>query len=174
MLNNKVPIPASYWVIRGKFLAGEYPGSRDEIEAHQRIGALLHAGIDTFIDLTHEGERPPYLSLLTEEAVSLDRRVHYQRFPFPDFGIPPRAAMQAALDAVDAALSQGGRIYLHCVGGIGRTGMTVGCYLVRHGQGGPQALSKLASLYRNAAQSAVFPHSPENQRQIAFILEWKE
>lgn len=174
MRTNKVPIPASYWVIRGKFLAGEYPGSWDEIEAHLRIGALVDAGMDTFIDLTYEGERPPYWSLLTEKARSEGRKVHYQRFPFPDFGIPPQAVMQAALDTIDAALDQGGKVYLHCVGGIGRTGMTVGCYLVRHGQSGPQALSKLASLYRNAAQSAVFPHSPENQRQIAFILEWKE
>jgi len=174
MLTNRVPIPASYWVIRGKFLAGEYPGSRDETEAHERIGALIGTGLDTFIDLTYEGERPPYLPLLTEAARSGERKVHYQRFPFPDFGIPAQAAMHAALDALDTALDQGGRVYLHCVGGIGRTGMTVGCFLVRHGRSGPQALSKLASLYRNAAQSAVFPHSPENQRQIAFILDWKE
>lgn len=174
MFNQKVPIPASYWVIRGKFLAGEYPGSRDEIEAQQRIGALLDAGLDTFIDLTDEGERPPYSSLLPEKARSGGRKVHYLHFPFPNYGIPAQAVMREALDAVDAALGQGGRVYLHCVGGIGRTGTTVGCYLVRHGRSGPQALSKLDSLYRTAAQSAVFPHSPENQRQIAFILEWKE
>jgi hypothetical protein len=172
--NGKVPIPACYWVIRGRFLAGEYPGSRDENEARKRLGALLTAGIDSFIDLTYEDERPPYHSLLTEIARSADRNVLYQRFPFPDFGTPPPAAMLAALDALDAALASRGKVYVHCVGGIGRTGMTVGCYLVRHGHSGPQALSKLASLYRNAAQSAVFPRSPENQRQIAFILNWKE
>jgi protein-tyrosine phosphatase len=174
MPNSKVPIPASYWVIRGKLLAGEYPGSRDVIEARQRIGALLDAGINTFIDLTYEWERPPYLPLLAEKARSEDCKLNYQRFQFPDFGIPPQAAMHAALDAIDVALDEGRKVYLHCLGGIGRTGMTVGCYLVRHGRSGPQALSKLASLYQNAAQNAVFPHSPENQRQIAFILEWKE
>jgi len=174
MFRNQVPFPASYWVIRGKFLAGEYPGSRDISEARERIAALLEAGIDTFIDLTYQDERPPYEPLLIELARSGDRQVRYQRFPFPDFGTPPPAAMLAALDAVDTALVQKGKVYVHCVGGIGRTGMTVGCYLVRHGQSGPQALSKLASLYQNAAQSAVFPRSPENLRQIEFILGWKE
>jgi len=171
---DKVPIPASYWVIRGKFLAGEYPGSRDAGEARERLNALLHAGIDTFIDLTYEDERPSYQALLNEIAKPGDRAIHYQRFPFPDFGTPPLASMKAALDALDAALENRGKVYLHCVGGIGRTGMTVGCYLVRHGHSGPQAMAKLASLYRNAAQRAVFPRSPENQRQIAFILDWKE
>jgi hypothetical protein len=59
------------------------------------------------------------------------------------------------------------------VGGIGRTGTTVGCYLVRHGRSGEQALEELARLYAGAAQSAFYPHSPEDPRQTAFVREWK-
>jgi hypothetical protein len=53
------PIPNSYWVQPGRWLAGEYPGAEDEAESARRIALLCAAGLDTFIDLTEAGEREP-------------------------------------------------------------------------------------------------------------------
>ena len=52
--------------------------------------------------------------------------------------------MTRILDDVDAALADGGAVYVHCWGGIGRTGTVVGCWLVRHGldDGDPIARSR--------------------------------
>jgi protein-tyrosine phosphatase len=82
--------------------------------------------------------------------------------------------MVAALDAIDEALAEGRKVYLHCVGGIGRTGITVGCYLVRHGMRSSEALCHLRELYRASAQSLVAPDSPESDEQAGFILNWEE
>jgi len=168
------PIPGSYWVLAGRLLAGEYPASRDEASTRLILAAFLAAGFDTFLDLTNPDERPNYEPLLQAEAHRLARRVDYRRFAFPDFSVPDPLAMTDALDALDAALGRGAKVYLHCVGGIGRTGMTVGCYLVRHGRGGRQALEELSSMYRTSAQSAFSPLSPENGRQAAFVRDWRE
>ena len=78
------------------------------------------------------------------------------------------------MDALDAAMAGGHKIYLHCWGGIGRTGTTVGCWLVRHGLSGGQALIHLNELYRTAEQSRIFPQSPETDAQLNFILGWVE
>jgi hypothetical protein len=169
------PIPESYWVLPGQFLAGGYPGLRyDEFNTRQRLAAFLNAGFDTFIDLTCAGERPPYLPLLQEEADRYGRPVHHQRFSFPDFDIPTPAAMSAALDAIDAALADGRKVYLHCMGGIGRTGTTVACWLIRHGMQPQPALLHLQELYRASEQSLFSPHSPESDQQVYFILNWEE
>ena len=64
--------------------------------------------------------------------------------------------------------------YLHCMGGIGRTGVTVGCHLIRHGMEPAQALLHLRALYQSAAQSLLTPNSPESDEQVRFILNWKE
>jgi len=82
--------------------------------------------------------------------------------------------MTALLDAIQAALAAGHKVYLHCWGGIGRTGTTVGCWLVRQGLTGHQALNKLNELYLTAEQSHHYHQSPETQAQVKFILEWKE
>ena len=46
---------------------------------------------------------------------------------------PGVGVMKRILDDVDEAIAGGGLTYVHCWGGIGRTGTVVGCWLVRHG-----------------------------------------
>jgi hypothetical protein len=169
------PISQSYWVLPGQFLAGEYPAlGHDAAGTRQRLIALLSAGFDAFIDLTGEHERPPYETILVNEAKNYGLEVRHLRFSFPDFGIPPHQVMVAALDAVDTALTDGRRLYLHCVGGIGRTGLAVGCYLIRHGMDPAHALRHLRELYHASLQSLIVPQTPETDEQARFILDWKE
>ena len=169
------PIPQSYWIIPGQFLAGEYPAlGKDKAGTRTRIKAFLDAGFEEFIDLTAENERPPYSFMLMQEAESAGLVVRHQRFSFPDFSVPPQAAMVSALGAVDAALKVGHMLYLHCVGGIGRTGITVGCHLIRHGMDPVEALHHLRELYSTSLQSLIFPTTPETGEQTRYILNWKE
>ena len=169
------PIPESYWVIPGQFLAGGYPiSSIDEGLARESLAAFIDAGIDSFFDLTRLGELPPYLPLLQEEALHYGIPITYQRMTIQDKGLPAHEKMIVLLDALDAALASGHKIYLHCWGGIGRTGTTAGCWLVRHGLTGAQALIRLNELYQDAGQSRIFPRSPETDAQVNFILGWTE
>ena len=64
--------------------------------------------------------------------------------PIPDTGNPKPAQVESILDTIDTAIAAGRRVYVHCWGGIGRTGTIVGCYLVRHGLTGDQALAEIA------------------------------
>jgi protein-tyrosine phosphatase len=169
------PIPESYWVVPGQFLAGGYPiSSSDETIVRHSLAAFLDAGFNTFIDLTREGELPAYLPLLHEEAARYGITLTYQRINIQDRGLPSNEQMAMLLDTLDAALASGREVYLHCWGGIGRTGMTVGCWLVRHGLTGGQALIRLNELYRTSEQSRIFPQSPETDTQVKFILDWVE
>jgi hypothetical protein len=169
------PIPESYWVIPGNFLAGGYPiSSVDETVVRHCLAAFIEAGITSFLDLTREGELPSYLPLLQEEAVRFGIPIDYQRMTIQDKGLPAHERMAALLDSLDAALAAGNKIYLHCWGGIGRTGTAVGCWLVRHGMTGDQALIRLNELYRTAEQSHIYPQSPETAAQVKFILGWVE
>ena len=46
------PLPNSYWVLGGRFLAGEYPLSRSDEADRSRLDSLLAAGLHCFIDLS--------------------------------------------------------------------------------------------------------------------------
>jgi protein-tyrosine phosphatase len=79
--------------------------------------------------------------------------------------------MTGILNAIDQRLQAGQKVYVHCIGGIGRTGITVGCYLARHGLSGEEALLELENLRQQAA--SWFRRSPESDLQIEFVRRWK-
>jgi len=168
------PILESYWVEPGKFLAGEYPGKFTPESTLKRIDALLEAGFNTFIDLTKPNETIPYIRTLLEQAKYYDIEVQHHSYPIGDFGLPTPEKMLKILNTIDRAMQANQKIYLHCWGGIGRTGTTVGCYLVRHGKTGEEALKQLSNWWRNVPKSQIHIHSPETRAQADFILQWHQ
>ena len=174
MTNLPRPIPESYWVIPGRLLAGKYPGGFEREQVRQRMDSLLEAGIDTFLDLTKAGELPPYEPILNQQAGVYEKSVRILRFSITDFGLPSRTGMVATLNALDSALYEGRNIYLHCWAGVGRTGTVVGCYLVRHGMTGQDALAQLAEWWKDDPRRDRFKRSPETEEQVQFILDWHE
>jgi hypothetical protein len=171
------PIADSYWVRPGKFLAGEYPGALDDQAARRRLRRLVQVGIRVFLDLTEEGERTlqgvpvrPYAGLLIEEAAALGTRVEHIRMPIRDLTAPPAEAMSRILDRIDGALDAGLGVYVHCFGGIGRTGTVVGCYLIRHGMSGEEALATIAR-WRAGTPDGERP-SPETAEQVRMVRAW--
>lgn len=170
----ELPIPASYWVLPKRFLAGEYPGGFNRERVRQRMNAFLDAGLNIFINLTGPDELPPYLPVLLEEAEAYNRQVEAINLPIRDFGLPTRDEMTIILNHIDTALKKGNNVYLHCWGGIGRTGTTVGCYLVRHGMTGEQALAQLTQWWQDDPRRTWYPRTPETDEQVKFVREWHE
>jgi protein-tyrosine phosphatase len=172
MLNR--PISESYWVEPNRLLAGEYPAQYDPEATRRRIAAFLQAGFTTFIDLTKPNETVAYDRILSEEAGLYQVQVSHQRFAIGDFGLPTPELMTRILDTLDAELAAGRKVYLHCWGGIGRTGTTVGCYLVRRGRSGTEALKQLAEWWRSVPKSRIHIHSPETREQAEFVRDWAQ
>jgi hypothetical protein len=170
------PHPNCYWVEPGRLLAGEYPGASDEPGARRKLGALLEAGLTYFLDLTDPADPLlPYAPLLQAEAGARGLSAAYARLSIPDMGVPAKPAqMRRILEALDQARAAGRNAYVHCWGGIGRTGTVVGCYLVRHGLTGEAALSQLAAWWRTVPKSRLYPRSPQTDEQVAYVRGWRE
>ena len=160
------PIDNCYWVVPGKLLAGEYPRTLYDTSLPEKVAGLTGAGVSAFIDLTEEGELSPYSQWLADET--------HQRFPIVDASVPHSAALtNDILDAIDSHLADGRTVYVHCMGGIGRTGTIVGCWLARHGYAGDAALERLQELWRECPKSR-YAKSPETPGQRRYILNWQE
>jgi protein-tyrosine phosphatase len=92
--------------------------------------------------------------------------------PIPDFDVPSRAQMVRILDEIDQALMAQRKVYVHCLAGLGRTGTVVGCYLVRHGLSGPDALKRIQVLRRDAL--GAHDPSPTTEAQRRMVQYWDE
>lgn len=167
-----VPLPNCYWVRPGQLLAGEYPGSMSRAEATERVQKLLHSGVSSFIDLTEEGELPAYDTLLAELS---EQHIRYRRIAILDHGLPDSPAhMARILDLIDGELAAGRCVYVHCRAGIGRTGTTIGCHLIRSGLASEAALDRLQDLWQQCGRSRRWPTIPETDEQIEFVRLWRE
>ena len=162
-----------YWVVPGKLMAGEYPGAAEPAKARAKLVSIATAGIQHFVDLTEAFELSAYQPLLARIEVELHTSLGYDRFAIPDLSVPqPASRANATLDRIDALLAAGTVPYVHCWGGIGRTGTIIGCWLVRHGASGPDALATLAERWQTVAKHVDYPNTPQTRGQREFILGW--
>ncbi|RDB27401.1 hypothetical protein Hypma_004345 [Hypsizygus marmoreus] len=170
------PIPNSYWVTP-LLLACEYPWTPKN--PHKpKLDALLRAGVRTFIDLTEAGELSPYVNVLKvrAELLGIDcTTIEYYRFPIRDRSLPDSLDhMYGVLDVLRDNENRGRISAVHCRGGIGRTGMVIGCWLVDsgHAKNGEEALSIIASEWCTVEKCKRYPHSPETGSQFDYVLNF--
>jgi hypothetical protein len=177
----RLPNDVAYWVIPGSVMAGEYPGAANEEEARLKLRHFLACGVRQFLDLTEEREgiEPdrlvPYNKILFEEAMAMSHSVKYQRMPIRDYGTPDGSKqMTSILDSIDRAVQAGRLAYLHCLGGVGRTGLVVACYLKRRGQTSEQAIRNLQLLRsRTTKADRRSPETPDQQLWVHSFSEPK-
>jgi len=177
--NPEKPFARSYWVVPNKLLAGSYPGSRDQRERLEKLDGLLRCGLRYVINLMEEDEKDrsgedflAYEPTLQELAREMGVEVCCERHPIRDGGVPSRETMIAILNNIDGAISHGRPVYVHCWGGVGRTGTVVGCYLARHGMAtGLDCLDQIRKLRRN--DPTYYRTSPETDQQRKFTLSWQ-
>lgn len=152
------PLRRSYWVT-GSLVAGMYPGSRVAAVAQQKVRALCTTGITLFLDLTDPSDDlEPYEQFLTGSARRSSLPVH-------DLEIPPASVVADALRLIDSEAVAGGITYVHCWGGIGRTGTIVGCWIAER-IGGPAALGCLADLRRGCSSAEAMSPAAATERRL--------
>ena len=162
------PLNQSYEVSgNGIIYAGEYPGDKNGEFARHKIEQMYHFGIRHFVDLTEEGELVPYSHLLPSDTT-------YTRFPIRDCGAPKSIeSVQRLLLRIEELKKMDGYVYVHCWGGVGRTGTIVACYLSQNWKE-PELNHTLEVLRRNFSEmpKSAYRKTPETKEQIDFIEQF--
>lgn len=161
------PTPNSFKVTDNIY-AGEYPRDRDEDKSVNKMKQFERFGISHFIDLTEKGELASYKEFL-------GAGMSHQRFPIPDVSVPTSTEdvrkliweIKRYIEAIPDI-----KIYIHCWGGVGRTGTIVGCLLAdMMGYDYDQTITTLRQLFEDCPKSA-YRITPETQEQCQFIARY--
>lgn len=160
----------AWWVEPGRILAGEYPGSPDAGDPGFKLAALADAGIETILDLTRADDGlAPYGERWGELGASRGRKLVRLHHPIRDLDVTTPEGYDAIVAAIDGELAADRPVFVHCWGGVGRTGTVVGCWHVSRGATAAEALGRIESA-RAGTRKARRP-APEMPSQVAAIRE---
>lgn len=168
------PTRRCYWVVPGKLLAGAYPESPVPSERGERVEALVRAGIRTFVSLMEERETDTMGDALVPYDVGTHEGVRFLRIPIRDGAVPTPWAMQTILNVIDLSLEANRPVYVHCMGGLGRTGTVIGCWLRRHGFASGTSVLEVLSTLRLLDKESASRQSPETSAQREMVLGWRD
>jgi protein-tyrosine phosphatase len=151
-----------YWVTgpwRGRLALAARPRGGEWLE--DEIRSWRDIGVDALVSLlTAEEEQD--LGLSHEGAVASAHRIEFIRFPIPDRQVPQSASELAKiLDRIDAELTSGKDVLLHCRQGVGRAGLVGACLLLTKGLDAEAAVQALS-----AARGVSIPETEEQRRWI--------
>jgi len=118
--------------------------------------------VTAFLDLSADGE-----DVKAESYVPfLSPGIELRRSPTEDMSADP-SSVKRSIAVLDELLASGKTVYLHCVGGFGRTGTVVGSYLVEKALAAPsEALGLVVALRANTDRPEAQSPQPEAQRLL--------
>lgn len=158
-----------WWAIPGQVLAGEYPARPDHDPV--KLDILLDAGLRVFIDLTGPDDHlPSYDGVLRERAALRGLDVRYEHRPIPNQGTVDHDGYADIVRLIRVEMAARRRVFVHCWGGVGRTGTVVGCLLAEAGETVDQVVATIGAL-RAGTRKAKRP-CPETAEQVAAIRDW--
>lgn len=156
----------AWWVQPGRLLAGEYPGHPDATRARLKVDLLVDAGIRTFVDLTTPADAlAPYRPFVIDIASKRQLDVRHEQFPIPDLDVVDDHRYDEVADTIEQGLARGA-VYVHCWGGIGRTGTVIGCLLADEGLDYEEIIERLTTLRAGSRKAGRRPPEMPNQHEL--------
>ncbi len=165
-----MPTSENYWVIKNILMAGSYP--LRNTKSNNRIRAsVLKQKFDVFINLMQENEKDHDGDYFKDYKRFINSDATIIRIPIKDMDIPTPFQTMKLIKTIDRFINDNKKIYLHCWGGLGRTGTIVGCYLIEKKLANKNnVLSKINELKANSSLAKF--NSPQTEEQKAFIINW--
>ena len=143
----------------GKLALASRPRGGDWLE--DEMAAWRRSGIDTVLSLLTPDEEQD-LDLEQEARDVKSRGMRFVTLPIPDRQVPSsESEVSAVLDRIDADLSAGKKVVVHCRQGVGRSGLVAACLLLAKGVSPETAIKTIS-----AARGTPVPETAEQRRWI--------
>ncbi len=122
------------------------PGRKDKSRSLRRdLGTLKAEGVTHVLCLATRQELEDYGVPELIEAYQ-ENNLNVMHLPILDQGGVPPEEMNQLLDWIESAIEQKGHVLLHCIGGLGRSGLVAACWLRRKGLPPDYALAEVRSI----------------------------
>ena len=152
-----------HWVCgpwAGKLALAPRPRGGDWLE--DELAAWRQEGVDEVVSLLTPDEDES-LDLRKEAGVVKEQGMKFVSFPIVDRQVPgSQSELTSTLERLDADLSSGKNVLIHCRQGVGRTGLVAACLLVSKGWDPAKAIEHIST-----SRGIPVPETGEQRRWIS-------
>ncbi len=143
----------------GKLALAARPRGGDWLEGE--LAAWKRSGIDTIVSLLTPDEEQEFA--LTDEGLQAKAKgITFLSLPIRDRRVPdPGTDLNSTLQRMDAVLSSGRNVLVHCRQGIGRTGLVASSLLINKGMDAESAVELVST-----ARGIPVPETSEQRHWI--------
>jgi len=120
-----------YWLDKPRLAGLAQPESKEDLDW------LRRNGIEVLISLTEDPLRRDWIN---------DAGLMVVHEPIQDMEAPSQEQLNHLVSAIDRALATNIGVAVHCGAGLGRTGVVLAAYLVRHGKSPQDAIARIRKL----------------------------
>ena len=162
----------AYWLIPGKLMIGHKPNQYSEKDTSKCIEELIAIGIDQLISMlsSPDADEEKYRQLVDKVAKEHESSLEIKTISIPEGEHPSKEDLISALDFLDLYLESEHVYYLYDEDNTDRAALIAGCWLVRHGLNGKEALLKLSELRKDTYQA--WHRSPNTLLFRRMIKRW--
>lgn len=163
------PTANSNYLVSNRILFGSYPTPPQSNGIFDSsIEAIVNIGCNVFVNAVPLDERRgefnyvPYVKERVPDAIFIDYYIE-------DGGIPAEPkSFTALIQRLHALYKEGKRMYIHCVGGHGRSAVIAGCLLIHMDYQPDNVLEILSKAHEGREHPSVFS-CPHTSKQSEFI-----
>lgn len=169
MLKN--PTANTNYILSEQILVGGYPmedsleSDADELFDCNNISSIIKTGRDIFINLTTLYEKNTYFNY----SKYVPKIIEYE---ITDHNVPNDiVSFKEFIKLIHDIIKNGKKVYIHCAGGHGRTGLVCCCLLKEMGYTTGEAFNIVKTWHSTRDNMPNYP-SPENYIQDEFVRNY--
>ncbi len=156
-------------------MVGEFPGFTGGDNVRECVEWALEQGVNFFLDLASKDHHKPndlYGNMLRIVAEEKGMQVEHHEISTYPKRLLKLSQIPIILDVLDEAIQKGHSVYIHDLYQREVAELITGCYLVRQGQTGEQALETLSKI--RATTFDYWKRSPATERARRIVRNWKD
>lgn len=172
MHNLSNPTPNANYLLDERIMFGWYPSPNNDGILSNDIHALLNTRRTAFVNLVSMEERSVLFDY-TSTVMKQTNKPIFIYYEIPDQGLPNDLnSYKELIQHLYTLIDEGERIYIHCRGGHGRSGIVAACLLIHMGYSNEEALTLVSNAHKTREYIPDYP-CPQTAEQVQFVRNYR-